>query len=646
MLFNLNKETQKYLYSLHPAFGFGGFGELVYYRTYSRLKPDNTQESWADTVVRVINGIFSIRKAHFINNKLPWKESFHQELAAEMAIAMFNMEWLPPGRGLWAMGTPYIFERGNSSALQNCGAVKTKNLADSAAWTADMLMCGVGIGWDTSWGGTASKPNKCNNRLFEIPDTREGWAESIRLLIFSYTNKTPFPIFGYLKIRQAGKPIRGFGGTASGYEPLKLLHERIENTLDNYCDGIICKTRCIADIMNSIGACVVAGNVRRSAQIAIGSLDDDVFLNLKNYTKYPERAAIGWMSNNSIILKEHNDFERLPAIAERIRDNGEPGLINLINVQKFGRYGELKPDKAELFNPCGEQPLESKECCTLVEVFPTRCDTIEKLMRAIEYATFYASSVTLLSTHCEETNAVMQRNRRIGVSISGITELLQKTGASGTTRILRDGYKRVREINAKLAAEAGIPQSIRITTVKPSGSISLLAGCSPGAHFPTFQYAIRRVRVGVNTPVGNFLVSTGLPYELDSYSDNTYVFSFPIQCNNARPAKEVSAWEQFSLLAMLQREWSDNAVSQTIYFDREKEGRHLEHMLAQFAPLIKSVSLLPHSDNGAYKQMPYEGITKEQFEDIKREMPKIDWRNFSGNDGQDSRYCTNDSCDV
>lgn len=629
-----------------PNFGFGGFGEATYYRTYSRLKEDGSQEHWADTVVRVVNGIMSIRKHHYIVNKLQWKEEVWQQFAYELAVTMFDMKWLPPGRGLWVMGTEYVYQRG-AAALNNCGAVDTEDLAASADWAMDMLMCGVGVGFNTAWNGeNSSLPDKSRPIVFTIPDSREGWVSSVRLLIESYTKGGSWFDFDYSKIRSSGEPIKGFGGTASGAEPLIQLHNRIEKFLDSFCVNEISSTRCVADIFNSIGACVVAGNVRRSAEISLGSVDDENFLNLKNYEKYPERAEIGWMSNNTVVLTKSEEFQKLPQIAERIQNNGEPGIMNLINVQKFGRYGDDCEDKAWLANPCSEIPLESFELCNLAEVFAARCNNDEEFYEALEYATFYASTVSLLPTHRSETNAIVVRNRRIGVSLSGVADMLDEFGATELTRKLRIGYKVVKDTNAKLASEAGIPSSIRLTTIKPSGTISQLVGVSSGMHFPTFQYAIRRMRVGNTSPICDVLKKAGIPNEKDEYSENTTVFEFPIDQGKTRKATDVSAWEQFSFLAMLQREWSDNMVSCTIYFEPKTEGKQIEHMLAQFAPIIKSVSMLPHSDSGAYKQMPYEGISKEEYEKRLKDLPKIDWKLFGGSDGMQSRFCSNDQCEI
>ncbi len=648
--FTLNTDIKKELATLKPEFGFNGFGEAVFYRTYSRVRKDNTQEHWSDVVIRVTEGVMSIRKDWYLKHGLEWNEIYWQEYAKKLSMHIFYMRMLPPGRGLWAMGTEYVYSRG-SAALNNCGAVDTTNLARSADWAMDMLMCGVGVGFNTAWEGVATSPNKKDTIKYTIEDSREGWVKSLRLLIESYTNGGKFPLFDYELIRPAGVPIKGFGGSASGYEPLMQLHKRVEKYLDDYCMKKYDKTRTVADIFNAIGACVVAGNVRRSAEIALGDVEDETFMDLKDLEKYPERSEIFWMSNNTVVLKKSEDFNKLPKVAKRIVNNGEPGIQNLLNVQRYGRFGRNEPigregeeDSAWLANPCSEIPLESYELCNLAEVFPTKCESEEQFYEALEYATFYASTVSLLPTHRGETNKIIARNRRIGISLSGIADMLDELGATELTKRLRKGYKIVRATNKSFAAEAGVPESIRVSTVKPSGTISQLAGVSSGMHFPTFKYAIRRMRVGNDAPICNVLKKAGIPNEKDSYSDNTTVFEFPIDQGKTREATSVSAWEQFAFLSMLQREWSDNMVSCTVYFDKEREGEQVEYMLAQFAPVIKSVSMLPHSENGSYKQMPYEGISKEEYEKRVKSIPSIDWSLFGDSDGMQERFCSNDGC--
>ena len=178
----------------------------------------------------------------------------------------------------------------------------------------------------------------------------------------------------------------------------------VENRHEFFCNGIIC---------------------HNSAEISLGYVDDKDFMNLKNYEINPERSAIGWLSNNSVVLRADNgykDFSYIPELARRILDNGEPGMINLYNIQKYGRSGKELPDEATMVNPCAEIALSNWELCNLSEVFPPRCSEPQKFYKALEYATFYASTVSLLPTHRPETNAVIAKNRRIGVSISGIAQ--------------------------------------------------------------------------------------------------------------------------------------------------------------------------------------------------------------------------------
>jgi ribonucleoside-diphosphate reductase alpha chain len=301
--FKLSKETCEEIRRGTPRFGFNGLGEVVFRRTYSR-----NNETWHDVVIRVIEGVMSIRKEHFYRHSLRWNDADWQPFAKEMALSLFKMEWLPPGRGLWMMGTDFTYSRG-AMALNNCAATDTKNdIVLSAEWTMDGLMNGVGVGFTTYWRGEAKSPNKEDTEVFVIPDSREGWCQSLVKLMCAYIHSprygsNKFPTFDYSAIRKKGEPIRGFGGQASGPGPLQKMHQRIEGFLDSFCDGYILSsngkrkrynhTRLVADIFNSIGACVVAGNVRRSAEICLGDVEDETFINLKNYEENPERGEIG-----------------------------------------------------------------------------------------------------------------------------------------------------------------------------------------------------------------------------------------------------------------------------------------------------------------------------------------------------------------
>lgn len=648
--YHLPQHVKTALHETPIAWGFGPLSEAVYYRTYSR-SVDGAQEAWADTVTRVVEGVMSIRQDWYKNVVgRRWNQKQADAIAEEMAHAILQMKFLPPGRGLWVMGTDYVYERG-SHALNNCGAVDvTDNLAASSRWLMDSLMSGVGVGFTTH----NAKLRKFSvptgeARTYVVPDTREGWAESVKRLVQSYETRSKHPVrFDYSLVRPAGSPIKGFGGTSAGPTPLINLHNDLRAVLDHYAAGNVSQTRMITDVMNLIGCCVVAGNVRRSAEIAIGSMDDSDFMSLKDYEKYPERREIGWMSNNSVALTDPEEFEQgIPLIAERITDNGEPGLLNLRNVQKYGRVGEKREDLAVAVNPCGEIPLESFELCNLVEVFPTRCTPAE-LDRVFELATFYASTVALLRSHSEETNEVVSRNRRIGVSVSGIADWLDSTSVTHVFSALNHGYDVVRATNRSLARSAGVAESIRVTTVKPSGTVSLLAGVSSGMHFPLSGHVLRRVRVAADSPVSSLLSDAGIPHEPDEVSTGTEVFAFPLRYGNGRTrsVKQVSIYEQAAIVAMLQRAWADNAVSNTLTVQPD-EVRHVERVLALFAPLVKSMSMLPDAGD-VYAQMPVEHLSKDDYEQRVRAINAVRWDALTDSDGDaaSEAYCTTDVCEV
>lgn len=695
------------LETLIPKFGYNGFGELVFYRTYSRMTKEGKQEEWIDVVRRVINGVFSIRKDHYIKNHFDWDEGFWQDYARKMAKSMFLMEWIPPGRGLWAMGTDFVYERG-AMALYNCAYTDLgRDLGDDYSWLMDSLMHGVGVGFNPRRDAYLKVHSIDDRKTYKyvIPDSREGWCQSVRLLINAILNEDSLvPEFDYSQIRKKGLAIRGFGGLSSGPEPLQELHQNIVIVSDKFLKEEIDCVMWKADIANMIGCCVVAGNVRRSAEIACGSINDLTFMDLKDYQKYPYREAHGWMSNNSVILQSNEDFEKLNMIAERVIKNGEPGYINANNLIK-GRIGKddgLLPDRAIGFNPCGEIPLENKEVCNLAETCPTRCATVERWLKACEYATFYCSTVSLLPTHQESTNRVIARNRRIGVSIIDLTGWIANESLSKVTRYLRDGYKVVRATNSWANGDAGVPRAIRVTTMKPGGTVPKVVGGNSGFTYANFKHMIRRIRIQEDSPICRLMMEANIPYEKDVYSKNTLVFEYPICTGETKDMSRVSLWEQAWLLVLVQREWADNAVSNTLNFrpkwpaiafhddsyvrrtddgiqviqrndgasflypdddnhdweetkfggvlikrfDPNHEEDVIEQVLTMIAPFTKSVSLLPYTQYGVYPQMPEEGISEQEYYSRLETIEAIDWSQFSNSDGQDELYCSGASCEI
>lgn len=638
-------------------------GEITFLRTYSRLKEDGAKETWADVCERVINGMYSIQKDHCKGQRLPWNDSKAQASAKEAFDRLFNLKWTPPGRGLWVMGTPLVNVEKNSAALQNCAFVSTtemtkQNPAKPFAFLMEASMLGVGVGFDDKG---ADKDffiySPQGEETYVVPDTREGWVESVSLIINAYLRadqKTP--VFDYSQVRPAGTPIKTFGGTAAGHEPLERLHNYIHKLFQGRKGEKLNRVD-IADIGNLIGVCVVSGNVRRSAELLIGRLDDDTFLNLKNAEQFPERNSYdpaspgwGWMSNNSV---ETSVGQNLDKIVPGIARNGEPGVVWMDVSRKYGRLADPinnKDWRIAGYNPCAEQSLESYECCTLVETYLGRHDSLEDYKRTLKFAYLYAKTVTLLPTHWEETNAIMQRNRRIGTSMSGVANFADRVGLPILRDWMDEGYKTVKAYDNTYSEWLGIRESIKMTTVKPSGTVSILAGESPGVHWtPGGKYFLRAIRFSNEDPMLPLFKMANYRVEPASESpDSTSVVFFPIESNAVRSEKSVSIFEKTAIAATAQRYWSDNSVSVTVSFDAEKEAEHVGTVLHMYDGQLKTVSFLPMG-NFTYPQMPYTQITQEEYEADKMNLFPIDFTGvYAGmaSDAIGDAYCTTDACEV
>ena len=636
-----------------PPFGFNGLGELVYMRTYSRIKEDGKNERWWETVQRVVEGTYSMQMNHIESHQLGWNPWQAQKSAQDMYERIFNMKFLPPGRGLWAMGTPITEEKGLYAALNNCAFVSTKTIKDDYSkpfcFLMDASMLGVGVGFDTKGAGEILVKGIDEERetTYEIPDTREGWVESLRLLLESYFHGQPKVKFDYSKIREAGVPIKGFGGVSSGPEPLKEVHEDIRKVLEGNSGNPITITT-IVDIMNLIGKCVVAGNVRRAAEIVFGDPNSEEYLDLKNYKVNPHRDQYGWTSNNSIFAEMGMDYTE---VSKRIVDNGEPGLAWLDNMRKYSRMkngGDNKDHRVMGGNPCLEQSLESYELCCLVETFPDNHDDFEDYARTLKYAYLYAKTVTLGRTHWSDTNRVMLRNRRIGCSVSGVAQFITHRGLNELKEWLNDGYDVIQEWDDVYSDWFAIPKSIKTTSVKPSGTVSLLAGSTPGLHYPESRFYIRRIRLSVNSELVEPLTKAGYKIEPAFGSeDSTLVVEIPVDVGEGiRTAADLSIWEQFSLAAFLQRHWADNQVSCTVTFNPETEGDEIPNVLNYFQYHLKGISLLPRHDWGAYPQMPYEAIDEKEYNKQIKKLGKLSFGVIKAEEANIEKFCDGDFCDV
>jgi adenosylcobalamin-dependent ribonucleoside-triphosphate reductase len=608
--------------------------------------------------------MYSLQKDHAKTNRLPWSDTKAAASAKEAFERLFELKWSPPGRGLWVMGTPIVMSQRNSAALQNCAFVSTKEMtkADPSrpfTFLMEASMLGVGVGFDDKG---ADKDFQIyepqGEETYVVPDTREGWVKSLELIINAYLRADQKnPVFDYKEVRPAGTPIKTFGGTAAGHEPLERLHKHITKLFAGRSGEKVTR-RDLADIGNMIGVCVVSGNVRRSAELLIGRIDDKDFLNLKNAEIYPERNSYdptspgwAWMSNNSVEAYVGADLD---PIVEGIARNGEPGVVWLDVSRQYGRLVDPPNNKdyrVEGYNPCAEQSLESYEMCTLVETYLNRHENLEDYKRTLKFAYLYAKTVTLLPTHWSETNGIMQRNRRIGTSMSGVANFADNRGLPTLREWMDEGYKTIKYYDTTYSEWLGIRESIKTTTVKPSGTVSILAGESPGVHWtPGGKYFMRTIRFGNSDPMLPLFKMAN--YKVEPASENpetTSVVYFPIKSESKRAEKDVSIYEKMALAAYAQRYWSDNSVSVTISFNPETESEAVGTVLHLYDGQLKTVSFLP-SGNFTYPQMPYTQITEQEYEDegTLRLFP-IDFSGVYAGMAADAigeAYCTTDACEV
>ena len=667
--FRLSEDFVNKYNNVPAPFGFSdagsnSLGEITFIRTYSRMKEDGTKERWHEVCRRVIEGMYSVQKNHAKDNRLPWNDNKAQKSAQEAFQRMFELKWTPPGRGLWAFGTPMTMEKRNSASLQNCAMVSTRDIDRNDpgalfAWVMDALMLGIGVGFDTLGQDKQMSiyaPTEPAS-IYEIPDTREGWVESVRLLINSFLRQNqPIQEFNYDLIRPLGAPIKGFGGVASGPAPLIDLHTRIRNVIGSRA-GELVDSRAIVDMVNLIGTCVVSGNVRRSATLALGTSEDEGFINLKNLEVFPERNSYdsekpgwAWMSNNSISATVGTKYEDY---VDLIADNGEPGFIWLDVARDYGRLKDApdyKDSRIMGFNPCAEQPLESYELCTLVEVHLNRHDSKEDFLKTLKFAYLYGKTVTLMPTHWQQTNGIMQRNRRIGTSLTGIASFADNSGLPALREWMDQGYEKIRHYDHKYSEWLCVRESVRVTTVKPSGSVSLLSGATPGVHWgPGGEFYLRAIRFGNTDPMLHLFKAAGYKIEADLVSANTSVVYFPVASGHKRAEKQVSLFEKIGLAATAQKYWSDNGVSVTLSFDKEEETKFIAPALNMYEGQLKAVSFLPMG-NKTYPQQPYTEISREDYNSYVGTIGKIDWSAiYDGKDNLDAeseKYCSTDACEI
>jgi hypothetical protein len=620
---------------------WGEVGYATYKRTYARPIKDRTEE-WEETVDRVIEAC---------NKQL--KCEFNEHDQKDIKRMMMQLKGTVAGRFLWQLGTKTVDKLGLPS-LQNCAFVVVDEPIRPFTWAFEMLMLGSGVGYNIQREHVYQLPKvkkkvtikhvKDAGADFIVPDSREGWTELLkRVLEASFFTGQGFSYDTSL-VRPAGSPIKGFGGTASGPNDLIWGMQEINRILNERSGNRLKPVDCL-DIMNIIGKIVVAGNVRRSAQIAIGDHDDIEYLRAKRWDLggIPNWRA---MSNNSVAC---DDVSTLPEeFWEGYNGNGEPyGLINLTASRRMGRTGETNyPDPNVMgYNPCAEQSLAPFETCCLAEIYLPNIESERELK---DVATLlYRINKHSLAIKCAvpETEDIVHKNMRMGI---GVTGYLQATEEQRNW--LPSVYNHLRAYDQEYSRICGFPTSIKLTTVKPSGTLSLLAGVTPGAHPGYSQYYIRRIRMAADSELVKVCRDNGYHVEyvrnFDGTEDHsTVVVSFPCSFpENTTFADDMTAVDQLEVIKRLQAEWSDNSVSVTIYY-RKHELEEIKAWLDVNYDNVKSVSFLLHNEHG-FDQAPMEEITHEKWLEMSESVTPITSLEHLNMDDIEISDCETGACPV
>ena len=628
------------------------YRNFIHISRYARwIESENRRETWVETVDRLIN----FMKSYLVENYDYKKDD---TIFDDMRNAILNHQIMPSMRALMTAGP--ALERDHIAAY-NCSfiAVDSPRAFDEAMY---ILMNGTGVGFSVEQKYTDHMPTVAE-QLFPtattivVEDSKLGWAKAYKELI-ALLYQGQIPNWDMSKIRPAGARLKTFGGRASGPEP---LHALFQFTVDIFRNAAGRRLKPIEahDIMCKVGEVVVVGGVRRSALISLSNLDDFEMAKAKSGNWW-ETEGQRALANNSAT------YNMKPNTAQFLREwrnlyeskSGERGIYNLDSVRKhIDSFGRRDSSKVAGTNPCGEILLRPNEFCNLTEVVIEADDTEDSLKKKVELASIFGTWQSTLTNfkyirkswkdNCEE-------ERLLGVSLTGIYG--NKLTSTGTTKLakLLDSLREIAvETNRVEAEKLGINQSMSVTCVKPSGTVSQLTGVSSGIHPWYSEYYIRSVRGDNKDPLTVFLKDCGIPNEPDVMKPNdTTVFYFPIKApKGATVTEDISAIDHLEMWKIYRNHWTEHNPSVTINV-HEDDWMKVGAWVYDNFDEIGGVSFLPASEH-TYKQAPYQACSKEEYQEAVKKMPtNIPWEMLTvyetsdGTTGSQELSCVAGSCEI
>ena len=605
------------------------YQEFIHLSRYSRWLPDkNRRESWDETVGRYFD--FFTEHLKEIHNF-----TLTESVRKELENAVLDLEIMPSMRCLMTAGE--ALKRENIAGY-NCSyvAVNRVHAFDEILY---ILMNGTGVGFSVERQHTNQLPHVADEfhtteTTITVADSKLGWAKGLKELIgMLYIGQ--IPRWDLSKIRPAGSPLKTFGGRASGPEPLESLFNFAVNIFKNAPGRKLSSVEC-HDLVCKIAEVVVVGGVRRSALISLSNLSDDRMRSAKTgqwWNTEPQRA----LANNSACYTEKPDIGTFMDEWKSLYDSksGERGIFNRESAQQqAGKNGRRNTEHEFGTNPCSEIILRSREFCNLSEVVVRASDTRETLKKKVQLATMLGTIQSTL-TNFKYLSAVWKNNceeeRLLGVSLTGIMDNKLLNGKMSSTEgtlesLLHELRDEAVETNRVFAKKIGINQSVAVTCVKPSGTVSQLVDAASGIHARHNPYYVRTVRGDKKDPLTKLMTDVGFPVEDDVMNpSHTAVFSFPMKVDKGAVFRtDMTAIEQLKLWKVYQQAWCEHKPSVTISV-KEHEWLDVGAWVYENFDTMSGVSFLPFSEH-TYRQAPYQDIQKEEYEVLLNKMPKqIDW---------------------
>ena len=613
--------------------------EFIYNRTYSRwLEEEGRRESWDETVQRYIQ---------FLEVSV---KDIPEKTIRKIREYTTSFQVMPSMRLLWAAG-PAAYR--DHTCVYNC-AYANIDSTEAFAECLYILMCGCGFGFGVSQKHVDKLPVVAeygSEMLSEylIPDSKEGWADSIKILMDALYRGKDIPM-DYSTIRPEGARLGTMGGRASGPAPLIRVHQFIREVF-NQAQGRKLTTLECHDICNQIAECVVSGGVRRSSQISLSDLDDDEMRTAKVWP-FPLRRA---MSNNSAVFYEKpTAVQFLKEWAELAGSGtGERGIFNLGDARN-NSPSRRTSHLIEGTNPCGEIMLRDKQFCNLSEVVIRPDDDLDSLLDKVETATWMGviqSTLTEFQYLRKKWRTNCEVERLLGVSLTG--QLDNPTILDATA--LRAMKSRALKIAKKASTILKIQEPKAITCVKPSGTVSQLVNCASGIHPRYSKYYLRRYRISSTDPLLSMMKDQGVKFYPEvgqNESDaTTFVCEFPVGSPNSSITRsEFNAMNQLEWYKTVQTNWCEHNASMTVYV-KDNEWFEVGNWVYKNWKIVNGLSFLPY-DGGKYKLAPYQEIDEATFKHLQSTMPKIDYSKLSkyekddNTSGAKTYACVGDKCDI